>query len=122
MDSRIDDYDWEEAFKFAYQCDPVLGYNGDKSGFTREDVATIYAVDEGENDGQNWVGVFRLKDGRFASLRAGCDYTGWDCQSGGSANVCDTFERMWQYGLDDYERERLADAKEVYLITKIAKI
>lgn len=48
------------------------------TAFTRDDVAEIIAMAEGENDGAEWVGVFRLNDGRFAVLRAGCDYTGWE--------------------------------------------
>lgn len=76
---RIRSYDWKEAFAYAVkpdECPPGTGI--DRSGFTREDVAEVIAIDDGENDGQNWMGVFRLRDGRFAFLSAGCDYTGWD--------------------------------------------
>ena len=71
MDPRLDDYDWCEAFKYA-------------NGFNREDVAEIIGMDTGEDDGADWVIACRLVDGRFAMLRAWWDYTGWDCQAGGS--------------------------------------
>ncbi len=87
MLDRLNNYDWEEAFKYA---SPRICEAGHVHGptaiilstvatneFTREDVDRIIAMKEGENDGDSWVGVFALKDGRFASLRAWCDYTGW---------------------------------------------
>lgn len=64
MLSKLNDYDWREAFNFA--------------SFSREDVVNIIAMKEGMNDEEPWVGVFELNDGTFACLSAGCDYTGWD--------------------------------------------
>lgn len=73
---RLDTYDWEEVFKYA--ASPARVVTGEfERGFTREDVFRIVAADEGENDGPEWVGVFELNDGRFVSIEAGCDYTGW---------------------------------------------
>ena len=62
---RLCDWDWREAFVYATE-------------FTREDVKLILSAEEGENDGYAWIGLFLLKDGRFAALNAWCDYTGWD--------------------------------------------
>lgn len=86
---ELENGDWEEVFKYAtpqlceaghkhgpvnpYFCKPVP-----TNAFTRDDVCRIIAMEDGENDGPDWVGVFELKDGRFASIRAGCDYTGFD--------------------------------------------
>lgn len=76
LDEMNDSYDWQEVFKYA---DPsgVPGFQGSLDGFTRDDVAEVLGSVEGENDGDSWVGVFRLKDDRFAVIRANCDYTGW---------------------------------------------
>ena len=122
--NKLSGYDWTEVFKYAASeyCGPVLNYNGNASGFCFEDVGMVLDACDGENDGANWVGLFLLKDGRFASIRAGCDYTGWGCQKSGSSNVADTFDRMWLYGLDDDERDRLKDAYKTYLTIKIARI
>lgn len=76
MLDHISDGDWEEAFKYA-------------NGFTREDVAEVVAAQDGFNDGDSWIGVFKLVDGRFAWLTAWCDYTGWGCQEGGESAICD---------------------------------
>jgi hypothetical protein len=56
----------------------IQAFNCDDSPFSRSDVIEILAAEDGENDGPDWVGVFRLRDGRYASVSAGCDYTGWD--------------------------------------------
>jgi hypothetical protein len=94
MDPRLADGDWAKVFEYCgieeptgedyYRCDGtprlsgVLGYEGSIKHFTRADVAEIIGMADGANDGPNWIGAFRLKDGRFAFVSAGCDYTGWD--------------------------------------------
>jgi hypothetical protein len=79
------DYDWAQVFadenagnvsKQTDACPP--GSDVDTSPPTRADVAEIIAAVNGENDGYDWVGVFKLKDGRFLLASGGCDYTGWD--------------------------------------------
>lgn len=123
MDDRIKSSDWQCAFEYAGPGDedaegyrpnlgspsvsPILGWEGDASGFTREDVAEILAIDDGCNDEESWVGLFRLKDGRYAFLSASCDFTGWDCQAGGHAFVGGDLESMVRYGLGAEDRERL---------------
>lgn len=77
MLTELDTYDWREAFVYA---DP----------YTIEDVVKIIVKDEGENDGPDWIGIFEVSDGKFILLRAGCDYTGWDCQAGGRVEIFDT--------------------------------
>ena len=73
----LDDYDWEEVFKYASNPQPAASFKGSCESFTRENVATVLAFCEGENDGDSWRGFFELKDGRFAYIEAWCDYTGW---------------------------------------------
>ncbi len=88
---ELDHYDWEEVFKYANGGND----NGDGSGpqlcvgtvvttgasfdapFDREDVVEIKHMEEGENDGADWIIVVRLADGRWGYVEAGCDYTGW---------------------------------------------
>lgn len=106
MLERLDDWDWEQAFTYADPT-PVLGEQINASAFAREDVMEIIAIDDGENDGPSWIGVFRLQDGRFAYLEAGCDYTGWDCQAGGSAQVATTLEKLVRFGVGEADRRRL---------------
>lgn len=72
------DYDWREAFKYAVTPAPLIGdLVVTRNGFAREDVVEILYRADGQNEEEEWVGVFRLRDGRFAVLRAGCDYSGW---------------------------------------------
>ena len=130
MLDRLKDYDWGCAFQCAGETvsedarwdgvnptsqfntasvSPVLNSGCDTAPFTREDVAEILAIADGENDGPNWIGLFKLKDGRYAYLTAGCDYTGWDCQSGGNAWVDTDLARMLELGIDNELRERCAE-------------
>lgn len=88
MLKELDDDDWACVFAYAGESDGhsygsanIDRAEGDAEvsvePFTREDVAEIIAMDDGCNDGPDWIGVFRLNDGRFAFVSAGCDYTGW---------------------------------------------
>ena len=88
MLERINDYNWREAFGFAgeqgvcsvEQVERVPGQQDKVSNAPclREDVVEIIAIDDGENDEAKWLGLFKMKDGRYLALSAGCDYTGWD--------------------------------------------
>ena len=87
---ELADYNWREAFGYAGdrlaqdaktdQPERALPNDTDTSveKFGRIDVKRIVAMSEGENDGDNWLCVGELHDGRFFVLDAGCDYTGWD--------------------------------------------
>ena len=95
MLEAIRGYDWGEAFGFAgdpglgksssgvYTLEQVERVPGQQKTVSarpclREDVVEIIAIDDGENDECNWLGLFKMKDGRYLALSAGCDYTGWD--------------------------------------------
>lgn len=86
-------YDWPQAFGYA-------------KDFTIEDVAEIIDYRDGENDEANWIMYGKLKDGRYFTLSAGCDYTGWDCQAGGTSETADTLEKLIRFGMGDDERDR----------------
>lgn len=85
--AKLDDGDWAEAFGFAGEkgtCNNDVpkatppGSTVPAFPYTRQDVRRVIAMQDGENDGPDWVIVGELWDGRFFSLRGGCDYTGWD--------------------------------------------
>ncbi len=90
---ELNNYDWREAFSFA--------------PFSIEDVEEVLYAEEGWNDGDPWTGVFKLKDGRFGYVDAWCDYTGWDCQSGGDGAIRDSFEDLQRWELTSKIRRRL---------------
>ena len=89
----LDNYDWCEAFAYAK--------------FDIEDIDQIIALDEGYNDGESWVGVFKLKDGNYGYVDAWCDYTGWDCRSGGDSAIASTLEELQRFHLTKNIRTRL---------------
>ena len=88
----LKDYDWEQAFNYA--------------DFSVEDIITIIAAEEGEHDGNSWILVAELNDGKFGYLDAGCCYTGWDCQSSGSSYI-GTFEHIQRWCMTSSSRRRL---------------
>jgi hypothetical protein len=68
LEDMRQDYNWDgEDTAFSYA-----------EGFTIDDVEEVIASANGEHDGDSWIAVFKLKDGKYAGLTAGCDYTGWD--------------------------------------------
>jgi hypothetical protein len=105
IDEMIADYDWREAFHFAQTIRTATECVSEP--FSIEDVSEILKFDNGTNDEESWVMVGKLKDGRFFFLDAWCDYTGWDCQSGGDAQVANSLENLTRFGMDEKARERL---------------
>lgn len=123
MKKELDNPNWEQAFGYAGELgqsnfavpQPIIGFKGDLSPFNRESVETILAMYEYDDGDFDCMGAFILKDGRFAYLEVGCDYTGWDCQSSGSSWVTDSFDSLWSFGFTRDAKVRLADAQIVYL-------
>lgn len=107
----LDSYDWQEVFKYCASeyISPVIGWEGSRNGFTLKDIVSVVGYADGENDGANWIGLFELKDGRFAFVTAGCDYTGWGCQEGGHTIVGPDEEIMMRLALGDEDRTRIRD-------------
>lgn len=117
------DYDWSAAFEFTGWSGKGRT-NGNASGraptwcvaddrkdpiepFGPEEVAEVIAHSPGEHDAQNWLLVGRLDNGLYFFLDAGCDYTGWDCQSSGTATVSTSLDTLVAFALDDEQRDRL---------------
>jgi hypothetical protein len=113
----MDDYDWQEAFACA--GDPAGGNNSadvrpalptsdvSLAPFGRSDVKEVFAMQEGENDERDWTCFGQLNDGRYFFLSAGCDYTVWDCQSGGCAFVSNDRAELLQFGMTKEQRAEL---------------
>ena len=96
--ARDIDYGWQEAFGYGgdtgascvlFQCaeykdtlptstPPNLIEDVPNYPIRADIVKRVIKSKEGENDGDEWLIVGELWDGRFFSLRAWCDYTGWD--------------------------------------------
>ncbi len=75
-------YDWKEAMKYAK--------------FTFQDIKEVITAKEGENDGEHWKLVVKLKSGKYGLLSAWCDYSGWDCQAGGNSDIVDILEEAYE--------------------------
>lgn len=111
MLSRVDDFDWLHAFEYANgvegSVEPLLPFEKPYiEMFDREDVSIIFHIEEGENDGPDWIIGGRLYNNYYFFLSAGCSYTGWDCVGGGRAVVAETYEGLIRFGMDKGARQR----------------
>jgi hypothetical protein len=113
---ELQGYDWDEVFAIAGEdiganypdirgALPTGDY--DLSHFTRNDIDELYGYQDGENDERSWLVYGKLKDGRYFCIEASCDYTGWDCQSGGVATIANSKEELERFGLSEEARQRL---------------
>ncbi len=71
-----------------YDLQSYLQNNNDI--FTVDEIETVRAEITGHHDGDAWFWIIKLKgrankEERFVLTRAWCDYSGWDCQSGGKS-------------------------------------
>jgi hypothetical protein len=104
------DYDWKAAFEVS--CRDLIRPAVPNSKVSlqpaiNKDVKTVIAAINGANDGDGWLGIFELNDGRFVSISASCDYTGWGCRDGGEMLVAESLVDIVRFGLTDNERLRL---------------
>jgi hypothetical protein len=111
LEALREDYDWGEVFgegtgrNCTQDVESLDGTSTDT--VLRKDVAEIIAAVNGENDGDEWVGVFRMNDGRFLAAVGSCDYTGWDCQAGNTLTVAASLEVLIKTGLTPEQCKRL---------------
>lgn len=76
LDKFKNDYDWTEAFLV--------------SGADINTVTEIIKYYNGCNDAEPWIIVCKTNENKYMVLEAWCDYTGWDCQAGGTYEIYDT--------------------------------
>jgi hypothetical protein len=106
-----DSYDWGEVFgegdgrNCSKTVDSIAGCPTDPVSLAG--VSEIIAAANGENDGDAWVGLFLLSDGRYLIAEGSCDYTGWDCQAGNHLAVASTLDDGIAFGLTPEQRKRL---------------
>jgi hypothetical protein len=105
--AELEGSDWQNAFCYANNLAPVLDDDALQSSFGIGDISEILAAEAGDNDGPDWIILMRLKDGRYAFLSAGCDYTGWDCVAIGNASVANDLQKLIRFGMGSGERRRL---------------
>jgi hypothetical protein len=62
---------------------------------------------EGDYAEEDVQALLRLKDGRYATVVASCDSTGYDCQGYVDWHIAETFEEAVLFGLDESARKNL---------------
>jgi hypothetical protein len=77
----------------------------DGSGFPHN-IKEYYWVQEGENDGDEWIALGKLENGAFFYFTASCDYTGFDCQGGMNLWVSNSFKNILDHAMAPRDREK----------------
>lgn len=115
MLEQLETYDWREAFYFAHTPRAAVVVDKDLSltRFERDDVKAILGVSEGQNEGDPWIMLGQLNDGRFFFLNAWCDFTGWDCQAGGEAYVAETLYDAVCFACTPSELHRMFGTEDI---------
>lgn len=125
-------YDWDSVFAFAgdpkgdrgnangSQAHPVQGLDREPMRIHRAHVTKIHAQYEGENDGASWEMLFSFTtpagEDLYGYVTAGCDYTGWDCQAGGSAFFGETLAEVLIFGVGDTTHMDLVEAGNQHML------
>lgn len=101
--------DWETRDelmeRYGYDLTACFEYNP-QEGLEIEEIDKILAVWEGQNDEDDWRWIVSLTNGKFAFIKGGCDYTGWDCQSWAWHEIKDTAEECLTEALPSNEPSR----------------
>lgn len=117
----LEDYDWKSAlneavggcYHYDYESspdDPYKDLNAPAKEFA-QNMKRVIACVKGERDEDDWLALIEMQDGRVAWLRAGCDYTGWDCRASGSVEYNSSIDYfLGPLGLTKRDRERMAES------------
>ncbi len=81
-------------------------------------IADYYWIQEGENDGEAWQCLCKLKNGCYVFYSASCDYTGFDCQGGMIMFISKNKERVFYECMDARSRELCIKEKLLLDFTK----
>lgn len=73
--------------RIDYDLSACCEHNDVGGGFRLEDVAYVLAALMGEREGPSYHWIVAMKDHTYAYITGGCDYTGWDCNSNGGAEI-----------------------------------
>ena len=96
----------------SWHYDPVIGEEEsdvlEKDMIDYNQFEKVYYAKPGSNDEENWTFLVKHKNGNYVFFDAGCDYTGFDCQGGGSITYTLDGKKMWLLGLTDDMRNNLS--------------
>lgn len=103
--------------QYAFSCfeyndidhKPVIGQTLDHATLMNDedDINEVYVFVNGYNDDEPWSIVGKTTNNLYFYLSAWCDYTGFSCQGGCFIIYSNTWEDMYNYGVDNRLRELL---------------
>lgn len=77
----------------------------DGSGFPHN-IKEYFWVQEGENEGDEWLALGQLENGAFFYFTGCCDYTGFDCQGDMRLWVSNSFQNILEHAMEPWHYEK----------------
>ena len=77
----------------------------DGSGFPHN-IKEYFWVQEGENDGDEWLALGELENGAYFYFTGSCDYTGFDCQGDMRLWVSNSYKNILEHAMEPRHREK----------------
>jgi hypothetical protein len=115
---KISEREWEVAFGEGHP-----DYARTRRGkFLRQHVLSVFraAVEHGDYAETSIWAIVRLSDGSWGYLEAGCDTTGWDCQSYNVFEVADKLGELIPK-ISDRGRHKLGLESDLQLLPLLAR-
>jgi hypothetical protein len=116
----LESYDWEhiiEEYCFEPHVTPAdwaeFKQGQAAASFTINDIEHTIAYEDGDNDGPEWIAIFKLKNKKYAFVEASCDYTGWGCQESGRSYVANSLLELVRWAITPETAERFGSIKDV---------
>ena len=70
-------------------------------------MSTVFFFQVGVNDEESWILIGRFSNNLYYFFDASCDYTGFDCQGGGTLAASYNWADFWNLSLKAHQREML---------------
>lgn len=103
QDNYNSGYSYEEIHKPIVVETPEEQADG--SGFPHN-IKEYFWVQEGENDGDEWIALGQLENNAFFYFTGSCDYTGFDCQGDMRLWVSKSFQNILNHAMEPRHREK----------------
>ena len=95
MDDPDFDYSVEDSWKKNFHLDGTI-----PKSFP-ENISKLLWTHPGEHDEENWYAIGQLDNKQFFFFKAGCDYTGFDCQGFIEIYTDHSYQQLLMFAMDE---------------------
>lgn len=109
----MDEEPWEEILSYYFMVRTMMGqpteWKGNRNDprISQEEIAEILFAHDGAHDyEEDWQLLFRMKDGRYCHVWAGCCYTGFSASGSVDCFIHENLDYLVSYGITWEQRFR----------------